>query len=951
MSISSGSGVAGFKKTKLATAVALGVVGLSSPLSTASAQETANAPVMEELLVKGIRRALARGVDTKRDSGGVVDSISAEGIGKFPDNNLAESLQRISGVSIDRSGGEGQAITVRGFGPGFNTVLLNGRQLASESDTRGFGFDTIAAEMVAGIDVAKTSSASTQSGGVGSTVNIRTLRPFDNPGLKVAGSVKAQYESLSSESSPQVSGIFSNTFADDSVGVLVALSKQERDVQLDWAQTNGWLENVGVPQSEINGGAGFDGNIFTPRNFDLLQSTQQRERTNANIVLQFRPAENVELTLDYLLSEFDVKDNTSSYGHWFTGSNVTDAVLDANGTAIDLRQEVGLATDFHAKKFDRLTETDAASINLSWNVTDELTLAFDAHTSTSDRLEGRDGSSDYLSLVGYANRVRFQSDGAVLPWVSEFQNANATIFSGQQELDGVANQAGVTAAGVGHYLDPNNLRAHVMLRRGWAVKDEVDQLKLDGVWDNGGDSGLVKAKFGLMSSSEEKSLTRWDNEGVGIHCTFCGYPDFPPVTGINVQVRDGGSGFLDDVSGSGRTPAVWLSHDGDAQFASVAAISGRDFDAVIRDNSFVVKEETDALYLEVDFAGTIADMPIYVTAGARYEDTDVTVTGTEAPIVGLTILDRTEMLAQFGAANPIAANSNYSELLPSLSAKLDITDNWVARFAASRSLTRPTLRDMAPVTVVGTTRQGGNLTSSSGNPELLPFESDNLDFSLEYYYGDVSYASVGYFRKDVNNFIVSGTQDLTFTLPNGSLLTDPSTGSNPEAADAADGVAVFTNTLPSNGEAAVVDGFEFTVQHAFGDSGFGVIVNATLVDTDSEFNPADISQKFAVTGLSDSLNLVGYFELGRVQARLAYNQRDEFLQSLTQLNGDGVQFVDEYSQWDFSASYDVSDQLTVFFEGLNLTEEVVTKHGRFDNHFLLAEDSGRRLSIGLRGSW
>ena len=942
-----------FRRTKLASAVALSFAAALPTISIAqdNTNQSVEDNVLEEIVVQGIRRALKRGQDIKRNSGGVVDSISAEGIGKFPDNNLAESLQRISGVSIDRSGGEGQSITVRGFGPEFNTVLLNGRQLASESDTRGFGFDTIAAEMVAGIDVSKTASASTQSGGVGSTINIRTLRPFDSPGQKVAGSVKAQHESLSGESSPSISGLYSNTFNDDTFGVLVAVSRQERDVQLNWAQTNGWLENVGVAQDQINGGAGFSGNTFTPRNFDLLQSQQQRERTNANVVLQFRPNDDMEVSLDYLFSDFDINDNTSSYGHWFTGSNLTDVTLDQNGTATDLRQEVGLATDYHAKSFSRITETDALSLNFNWDVSENLSLAFDAHTSTANRFEGPSGTGDLLSLVGYANRVRFQSDGAVLPWTSEFQGASPSVFSGQQELDGVAYQNGVTPAGVSDYLDPSNLRAHVMLRRGWAVEDDVDQLKFDGVWDNNTDEGLIQAKFGLMSSTETKSLTRWDNEGVGIHCTFCGYPDAPAVTGINVQRLDGGSDFLGSVSGSGRTPAVWLSHDGEAQFAAVSAASGLNFDAVVRDNSFTVEEETNSFYGEFDFAGSIGEMPIYMTAGARYEDTDVTVTGTEASIAGLRILDRTEMLAQFGVANPINAKSSYSKLLPSLSTKLEINDQLVARFAASQTLTRPTLRDMAPVTVIGTTRQGGNLTSSSGNPELLPFESDNLDFSFEYYYGDVSYASIGYFRKDVNNFIVSGTEDLTFTLPDGSQLRDPSTGSNPDAADAGDSVAVFTNTLPSNGQAATVDGFELAVQHAFGDSGFGVIANATFVGTDSEFNPADISQTFAVTGLSDSLNLVGYFERGPFQARLAYNQRDEFLQSLTQVNGDGVQFVDEYSQWDLSASYDINDSLTVFFEGTNLTEEVVTKRGRFTNHFLLAEDSGRRLSVGLRGSW
>ncbi len=942
-----------FRRTKLSSAVAL---SLAAALPTTSIAQDSSAQVspqttLEEVVVSGIRRALKRGQDTKRSAGGVVDSISAEGIGKFPDNNLAESLQRISGVSIDRSGGEGQSITVRGFGPEFNTVLLNGRQLASESDTRGFGFDTIAAEMVAGIDVAKTASASTQSGGVGSTINIRTMRPFDSSGLKIAGSVKAQYESLSEETSPSISGLYSNTFNDDTIGVLVAVSRQERDVQLDWAQTNGWLENVGVPQEQINGGAGSSGNTFTPRNFDLLQSRQERERTNANVVLQFRPTDDLEVSLDYLYSEFDVNDTTSSYGHWFTGSNLTDVTLDENGTAVDLRQEVGLATDFHAKRFSRITETDALSLNLKWDVSDNLALAFDAHTSSADRFEGPSGNGDFLSLIGYANRVRFQSDGAVLPWTSEFQTASPGVFSGQQELDGIAYQNGVTPAGVSDYLDPANLRAHVMLRRGWAVEDEVDQFKFDGVWNNDSDQGLIQAKFGLMSSTETKSLTRWDNEGAGIHCTFCGYPDAPAVTGIDVQRLDGGNGFLSEVSGSGRTPAVWLSHNGEAQFASVSASSGLNFDAVIRDNSFTVEEETSSFYAEFDFAGLIGDMPIYMTAGARYEDTDVTVNGTEASIAGLRILDRTEMLAQFGNANLINSKSSYSKLLPSLSTKLEINDQLVARFAASQTLTRPTLRDMAPVTVIGTTRQGGNLTSSSGNPELLPFESDNLDFSFEYYYGDVSYASIGYFRKDVNNFIVTGTEDLTFTVADGSQLLDPSTGSNPDAPDAGDAVAVFTNTLPSNGQAATVDGFELTVQHEFGDSGFGVIANATFVDTDSAFNPADISQTFAVTGLSDSLNLVGYFERGPFQARIAYNQRDEFLQSLTQLNGDGVQFVDEYSQWDFSASYDINDSLTMFVEGINLTEEVVTKRGRFSNHFLLAEDSGRRLSLGFRGSW
>jgi len=932
------------KKNQLSSAV-LAVLTSMTAVHQVKAQE----PVLEEVVIVGLKGSLQRGMDVKRDAGGVVDSISAEGIGKFPDTNLAESLQRIPGVSIDRSGGEGQSITVRGFGPQFNTVLINGRQIASESQTRGFSFDTVATELVSGIDVHKTANVTQQSGGIGSTVNIRTARPFDTMGLNIAGSIKGSYEENSEETTPMVSGLISNTFADDTIGVLLQVSRQERDVRIDSARTDGWLENVGIPQSELNGGAGAKGNIFSPRNYDLRVGTEERERTNANLVLQWQATDNVEATLDYLYSDFDIENETTSYGHWFTAPNIENAVTDANGTVIDLYQEVGLATDFHAKTFSRLTETDDFGLNVNWNVNESLSLSFDAHRSTAER-EANNGGEDQLSLIGYANRVRFQSDNKTLPWASGFQAANPDIYSGQQELDGEAYNPAVTPDGVSDYLDPANGRAHVMLRRGWEVEDEVDQFKIDGIWDEGSTQGLVAAKFGVAYSNQTKDLTRWDNEGEGIHCTFCGYPDDPDIPDEFQRVFDAGSDFLEEVGGSGRTPARWLQHDGEQQFAYLESVSGLDFDAVERDNSYSVEEETLAAYLDIEMAGELAGMPLSMIAGVRYEETDVTVDGTEAPIESLVVLDETEMLATYGPASPISAETDYNKLLPAVSLKLDVTDEWVARFAASRTITRPTLSSMAPVTNIGTTRQGGNLTATSGNPALKPFESDNLDLSLEYYYGDTSYVSLGYFQKNVSNFIVNTVENRTFVTSDG-LLKDPSTGNDPSNPDPADEVAVFAVTVPNNGEDAEVTGWEFAVQHYFGESGFGAIFNMTMVDSDSELDPADTSQKFAVTGLSDSLNLVGFYEKGPWQARLAFNQREEFLQDLTQVNGDGVQFVDDYEQWDFSASYDFTDNVSVFFEAINLTEEVVTKHGRFSNHFLLAEDAGRRFALGVRGKW
>ncbi|WP_287498072.1 TonB-dependent receptor [Alteromonas macleodii] len=967
-----------YRKTKLACSVAA-VLASAISADSAFAQDAQPNKDVEVIEVSGIRSSVAKSMDVKRSSAGVVDAISAEDIGDFPDTNLAESLQRITGVSIDRSGGEGQLITVRGFGPQFNTVLVNGRQMASENDSRAFSFDTIASELVSSLDVHKTSTATMQSGGVGSTININTARPFALNGFKMAGSVKGVYDENSEETTPQFSGLISNTFNDDTFGVLLAVSHQERETRLNQAQMDGWLENVGVPNPVTQSGDAWTGNVFSPRNYDHKVTFEERTRTNANLVFQYAPNDKLVVTADALYSDFDVESEATSYGHWFTAPNIQGVgddgslfdengnrrspTVDANGTIVDLYQEVGLATDMHAKTFDRLTDTYAIGLNFDYQYSDNLNLSFDLSHSEAER-EANNGGGDQLSLIGYANRVRFQVDDNILPVASMFASPNDNIYSGQQELDGaivtgpdgfpIYNPA-LTPDGVSNHLDEANSRAHVMLRRGWAVEDEVSQLRFDGEYVTDG-SGLTEIRFGAQYSTETKSLTRWDNEGVGIHCTYCGYPDLPEIPAGSQYVFDAGSDFLSDVSGSGRMPTSWLAHDGEANFAFLESyyqsVNGDSisFDAVRRNNSFEVEEDIISTYMEFDFEGEVADMFLSATAGVRYEMTDVTVNGTQAPITGLTILDQTEMLAGFGDAQSIATESDYDVLLPNFSVRLEITDDLIARFAASSTITRPTLNSMSPVTVITTTRQGGDLTSTSGNPALEPFKSDNLDLSLEYYYDEASYASIGYFRKLVSNFIVNSQEDKTFELADGSLLTDPSTGTNASAPDAGDDVAVFTNTLPNNGEDATVDGFELALQHTF-DNGFGVLANGTIVDSDAELDPFDINQVFALTGLSDSYNLVAFYETDDYQIRLAYNWRDEFVQSLTQGQGDGPTIVESYQQLDISGSYSVTDNVEIFFEGINLTEEFVHKRGRFSNHLLLVEDSGRRWAFGVRGNF
>jgi iron complex outermembrane receptor protein len=945
-------------KRDIAQNYKVNTVQLVAPSKLAVKAPTVEIEIIE---VTGIRGALDRAMNQKREAGGVVDSISAEAIGKFPDTNLAESLQRITGVSIDRSGGEGQLITVRGFGPQFNVVLVNGRQMASENKSRAFSFDTIASELVKNLNVHKTSTSTMQSGGIGAIVNVSTARPFDMSGFKIAGSVKGIYDGNSEETTPEISGLISNTFNDDTFGVLFAISHQERNTRLNQAQVDGWLENVGVPHPQTESGDTYTGNIFSPRNYDHKVTTEKRTRTNANLVLQYAPTDNLILTTDVLYSDFDVDTDTTSYGHWFTAPNIegygddVGATVDANGTVIDLYQEVGLATDMHAKKFDRLTESSSVGLNVDWDVKENLNMTFDFSHSRAER-EANNGRGDQLSLIGYANRVRFEIDDNILPYASEFSNANANVYSGQQELEGVAYDENVTPAGVSNHLDTENSRAHVMLRRGWAVDNSIDQVRWNSTWTEDSDSGLAVIIFGAMYSSETKNIDRWDNLAAGIHCAFCGYPDIPNMDSFSQYIFDAGSDFLGDVSGSGRMPSSWLAHDGEANFSyleqySVANGHSISFDAEKRNKSFEITEETLSFYSEFDFEVELAGMPLFVTAGLRYEVTSVDVDGTDEPVTELVILDKTEILPRYDDPESIRKSSDYEVILPNLRVKLEVNDDLVARFAASRTITRPTLDSMSPVTVIGTTRQGGNLTSSSGNPALEPFTSDNIDFSLEWYYAGASYLSAGYFRKNVSNFIINSTENISFETENGHLLTDPSTGNDVDNPDEADKTAIFTNTLPNNSESAIVDGWEITLQHTFDDSGFGFMANATLVDSDAELDPADITQVFALTGLSDSYNLVVFYEKGPLQARIAYNWRDTFVQSLSQSNGDGVTIVEDYAQVDASASYDINENITVFIEGINLTEEYVHKRGRFSNQLLLIEDSGRRFAFGMRGNF
>ena len=254
----------------------------------------------------------------------------------------------------------------------------------------------------------------------------------------------------------------------------------------------------------------------------------------------------------------------------------------------------------------------------------------------------------------------------------------------------------------------------------------------------------------------------------------------------------------------------------------------------------------------------------------------------------------------------------------------------------SRTVTRPNFTDIQGGQTIDQLIRVSGGNGNQGNPALLPFESDNIDLSVEYYFDNTDYASIGYFTKDVSNFIGSNILQDQVLFPD---LIHPATGAP----------VTFDVTAPVNERDATIDGWEVAVQKTFGDTGFGVIANATIVDADVAFDNNSLDAQFALNGLSDSANLIGFFENDSLQVRVAYNWRDDFFNGIAGASSGtpGPVNVEAFGQWDLSARYSFNDNATIFVEGINVTEETFRAYGREESQTVNAGQTGARYNLGI----
>ncbi|WP_020208779.1 TonB-dependent receptor [Gilvimarinus chinensis] len=942
-----------YSRNRLASAI----IAVTSACSFNQTLAQGDEPLLEEVVVTGIRKSLEEASDLKRESSVIQDSIVAEDIGKFPDQNVAESLQRISGVSISRTNGEGSKVTVRGFGPSFNLVTLNGRTLATTENGREFDFQVLASELISGADVVKSPMAKTPEGSIGAYIDVKTARPLDTPGLQMAGSINAKYNDLSEETSPEFSGVFSNTFADDTLGVLFGFSRQEGDNRIDAASTSRWA-TLNASDSDVvlgdivdtNGEVVTPDTLWYPGRFEFTLDEEERERTGVNVGIQWGPDDSWENTLDYLYTDFSrvATSQGMQVGLQFPGW--TDVVASEHGTAV-------AATKYGVQPHDGLfqvrgeqSETQAVGFNSTKNW-DRLELSIDASYSTAKA----DPRQDTL-VPNYVNNNR---DPEQFPQGLDPENDYFTYDT----TGGAVLDLNSTI----DYADPASVRAHWNHISHQELEDEITELKIDGEYafdtEFGDTFGIDSVSFGASMSDREKVKNVYetlheDNCGIGEgRMEICG--QFRDMDDSVFSVNNN-SDYLGDVEGDFPRDFIVINDVGQYHQAisDMTGVSDWPNEVFNETRSSTTSEESIASYIQVNMSGLIFGNPWRGNVGLRYIDTDTESTGygKERIAIEPRIDTSNQAILDVYYTDPgqISRSNNYDDILPSLNLSYELTEELMMRFSASKAIARPAIEDIG-VNKNYVDVQAVNFSTSGGNPYLNPYEANQLDFSLEYYHSSGSTYSMNVFHKDIETFISTTTyrDDTPDIYVEGEYVD--SSYSLPGF-----GTIVETITQKDNRDGGEITGVELAALHYFDYlpglfSGLGIQANYTYAHSKDEnalaVNLEGVAEPRAgLEGFAeDTYNVIAFYDMNGYQARLAYNWRDDFLQYRTgQRSGGLPEHVEAYGQLDASFSYDVNDYLTLTAEAINLTDERTLEYVDVKERLSLMQYTGTRYKVGVR---
>lgn len=935
-----------FKRSLLSRSIAASIALASVPM-LAQAQDE---PLLEEVVVTGIRASLNKAIDIKRESMDVMDSIVAEDIGKLPDNNVVESLQRVAGVQVtDRADGETNVVSIRGLTDVSTTV--NGRTIFTASG-RAVALADIPSTLVSRVDVIKNRSAETYENGIAGQIDVHTFRPFDFDGSKVSVAARGIYLEEAEAVNPTISALFSNRWETDAgdFGALLNVSYNETEyrsqsttpgAQVVFATENppaGWApleriqptddraaEEIWTPGLETGlpteAGSTFDINgeqvpYYISRDAMFMSDfTGERERPAANVSLQFAPNDRSEYTFEAFYNGFRNEGFNSlnfAFVDWWGSldglpGDLTDSFELYEGTNVIKERTIRNGFTFGSGDYSTgKTDSYVYALGGDWELSDNFNLkselvyqdsefesTFIAMRSTNVRHEIMANFSDNPS-------IEFR-DNPDTPDVNEGDLSDITQFDMAEMYDsGERNE-------------------------GSAVTFTADaEYFTDGAF-------LKKIDFGIRH--DVRDATEYSRNQDAAPCAAANTTGDAANCDFETYVGDGiahvNSGFMDALD----VPRTWAVVDGPylksnrQYFTNLYGLDAND--PLLEE--FDIEETNTALYASAEFETEIAGNMLDGKVGFRYVDvtTDTLFT------------DQVEM-------TETAGSTDNQELLSFLSLRYNLTDDLVARFVYGETLRMPAFGDLNPtITYNDDITNIGYGTATGGNADLQPTTSQNLDLSLEWYFGDASSAYLTVFQRDIEGLVVGFrnrvNRDIEGYVTDTFILQQPDNASDGKLSGVEIGFNYFPENLPG-----LWDGVGVQSSFTFLDSE----QTNPITNSAGEVIGYDEGPMFGVSDTSYSVALA--YERESFDARLAYVWRDDFLnnnEAALFANPLGV-YRDAQSSLDFQFSYDITDELIVTFDATNLTEEVYqSRYGNSQLHTFGNWQISRTFALGARYSF
>ena len=879
-------------------------LGTNAP---AFAQDTSAADdeVLEEITITGIRSSLSNAILKKRNAKSIVDAIGAEDIGRLPDTNIAEALQRVTGVQIQRDAGEGSFVSIRGLDPIFTKVTIDGQSVTSARTQRfgqeGFNFATVAPSIASSLEVIKSPTANLDEGGVGGTVNISKRLPLDIGEPVYSISAEAVHNELRDKTTPRITGFVSNTFADDTIGVSLTGYYYERRTQRHRIDGDDSPRDAFVPGL---------GDVIFQENIDIEDIRGNLTDLTFSGAVQYRPQPGLELYADATYTDRGGISQQTETRFNFRGDNfalddTSNFAANADGHLTSLAVSDYRQVRLNPRALDIRETLFAFRSGGEWDVSDSFNVKFEGAYSKSTQF-----TDDLVVLGGNFN-------GGEDDLTPDDPNDTVGIFTFGV---GDSDFAGVT------YQDPTGLYSFgaddFEFGVGSAVRElhtdaEEYSLKVDARKEFSNEFAL---QYGAKYTNVTESQIRFrdilsDSSIDAVLSDFLANID-------SISSENGATGFVPGVGASPFFDVADIALDNDTNNNENQS---RFADGV--NNQFFAERDIYAGYVMVDFNQSWGDLPFSGNIGLRVVHDRSTLRGFGENVGdngrGISRVDVDVDGNVLGGFSEIVENRSYTQFLPSFNLKLDVREDLVVRLAGARVMRRPEISDQTPffevdfATIPDPANPGELIvdftdggSGRNGNPDLLPFLANQFDFSVEYYTGQVGLLSVGLFYKDVENFIDT-EQIFQRTLSIGGP----------------DGITrdlTFDVSQSFNGGGATVKGFEATVQRDLNFlpvKGFGISVNYTFTDSNVDSNDLPLPGTSKHSG-----NGILYFENERFGARIAHNYRSRFRSGATD-------FRLSTRSTDASAFYNVTDNVKLQVSVVNLFDQVSLRRLRGSDDF------------------